>query len=186
MDRDKEERLQHGLLEGETIEWSGEPKPSAVFTAWDIFLIPFSLLWCGFVVFWESFVIIKGVPFFWIFGLFFVAVGFYIVFGRFIVKYRNSKNTAYAITNRRILVTGKRSVSALDLKDVPLIHKTEQRNGSGSLDFERSEKRLVSWNTGLDIWGFSQKNHMKFTGIENVKEVYVLVSEKVHAAKNLP
>lgn len=183
MEREKEERVQCELLQGEIIEWSGEPKPGAVFTALDIFLIPFSLLWCGYAVFWETTVIINHVPFFWMFGLFFVVAGLYIVFGRFITKYISNKNTAYAITNRRILVARRRGVSALELQDVPIIQKTEKRDGSGSLCFEPPNPRMWGWNAGSDLWGFSQKNQMKFSGFENVRDVYLLVCEKVRTAK---
>lgn len=189
MSCEKQARLQQELLEGETIEWSGEPKREAVFSAWDIFMIPFSLMWCGFAIFWEISVITHGVPIiiFPVFGFFFVVIGLYIVFGRFVVKYMHNKNAVYAITNQRILVLGKRSVSARELVDIPLVQKTLRRNGSGSLDFEPSSRKLFGWNTDAmyDFWGFGQKNRMKFTNIDNVHEVYRLVYEQLQAAKKL-
>ena len=192
MEREKEDRLQQELLDGETIEWCGEPKPSAVFTTWDILMIPFSLLWCSFAIFWEVTVITAGVPLliFPLFGSFAVIIGLYIVFGRFFVKYYNNKNAAYAITNWRILVLSKRSVSAREFTDVPFVKKTERRDGSGSLDFEPLGRKIMGWNMNsnmsLDLMGFGQRTRMKFTSIENVKEVYRLASVKIHAAKILP
>jgi hypothetical protein len=40
------------LLPGEAIQWTGRPNPSVVFHYYDWFVIPFSLLWGGFAVFW--------------------------------------------------------------------------------------------------------------------------------------
>lgn len=143
MDLEKQERLQRELFEGETMEWSGEPRPGAVFTAWDIFLIPFSLIWCGFAVFWETMAFTQGAPIFlWIFGLPFVFIGLFLVFGRFILKYCQSKGTVYAVTSRRILVLRRNTITAADLKNVPFVQMTERRNGSGSLDFEPSRRNL--------------------------------------------
>ena len=54
---------------GESILWQGRPQRFTPFTPYDAYLIPFSLLWCGFAVFWEGLVIKNGVSLFSLFGI---------------------------------------------------------------------------------------------------------------------
>ena len=45
--------FQGRLAADEDVLWYGQPKTSVLFDANDIFLVPFSLLWGGFALFWE-------------------------------------------------------------------------------------------------------------------------------------
>ena len=49
------------LASEERLLWSGRPQQGVVFRRTDLFLIPFSLLWCEFVVFWEATVLTRYV-----------------------------------------------------------------------------------------------------------------------------
>src|SRR4051812_28305000 len=93
------------LLPGERIIWSGQPQQGLLLTARDIFLIPFSLMWCGFAIFWT--VMATGASksdanpaggFFILWGLMFVTIGLYFVFGRFIVDAWVRRGLHYAVT----------------------------------------------------------------------------------------
>jgi len=126
-------------LPGERIVWDGRPVRHRVFRRTDVLLVPFSLLWCGFAVFWESGVLSDGAPFFFaLWGVPFVLVGLYIVAGRFVVRAVSSRRTRYTITDRRILVhsgwSGSR-LSTLYLNSLPPPVITEEPDGSGSLAF---------------------------------------------------
>lgn len=75
------------LRPGEHLVWAGRPDPSVRFTAADRALIPFSVLWFGFAVFWEASAVATGAPvFFLLFGAVFVLVGLFITVGRFPAK----------------------------------------------------------------------------------------------------
>ena len=46
--------FQGDLLSDERVLWTGQPDPTRLFSAGDVFLVPFSLMWGGFVIFWEA------------------------------------------------------------------------------------------------------------------------------------
>jgi hypothetical protein len=75
------------LLPDETLLWTGRPDPAKHFGASDVFLVPFSLLWAGFAIFWLIAALVAGAPVpFALFGLPFVALGLYFIFGRFVYQ----------------------------------------------------------------------------------------------------
>ena len=90
--------FQDELLEGEEILWMDKPQAWKLLNVYDLYLIPFSLFWCGIVFsFWQG----SG---FILFILPHTLIGLYMLFGRFIVKYLRNRRTYYAVTDRRILI----------------------------------------------------------------------------------
>ncbi|HEX2899453.1 MAG TPA: hypothetical protein VHS96_07010, partial [Bacteroidia bacterium] len=58
---------------GEELVWTGRPKTGIVFRPSDAVMIPFSIVWCGFAIFWMVMATANGAPFFFtIFGIPFV------------------------------------------------------------------------------------------------------------------
>jgi hypothetical protein len=105
-------KFQSELTPSESIFWAGMPNPSVIFHSQDWALVPFSLLWGGFAIFWEAGVAglwgnKPGVNGPWTFGMLwgipFVLIGQYLIWGRFIVDAWLKRRTYYAITNRRVL-----------------------------------------------------------------------------------
>jgi hypothetical protein len=140
--------FQEDLLSDESIQWSGQPIASVLFSRRDVLLIPFSLLWCGFAFFWEYSVLFSPTSFkggemhrgmFALFGLPFVLIGFYLTMGRFFLKYFSRKNTYYALTNQRVLILeinkGRKRVQSYFMRDIPGVHKEIGSNGIGSIVF---------------------------------------------------
>ena len=124
------------LSEGETILWKGKPEKGHVFTPQDAFLIPFSILWCGFAIFWETTVVASGAPFFFkLWGIPFVCVGLYMVFGRFLWTAYVRKNTAYVITTRRIIRSRRGRVDSMSARSLPPMHTKVRRDGTGTIRF---------------------------------------------------
>src|SRR5688572_10233838 len=76
------------LLPNEEILWIDQPDATKWFTAVDLFYIPFTLLWCGSMVFWSTSIWRSNAPsFFGLLGLSLLVIGFYMLFGRFFYKY---------------------------------------------------------------------------------------------------
>src|SRR5579862_2671126 len=93
------------LQAGEKLLWSGRPRQGLLLTARDWLLVPFSLFWGGFVLFWETAATVHpGASFFPLFGLPFAVIGAYLIVGRFIVDAWLRSRTYYAVTNQRIII----------------------------------------------------------------------------------
>ena len=56
------------LSPAERIEWVGRPDPARHLTRSDAFLVPFSIIWGGFAIFWEATAIAGGAGPFFAFG----------------------------------------------------------------------------------------------------------------------
>jgi hypothetical protein len=93
------------LIDGETVVWSGRPAQGLLFTSRDWLLIPFSFIWCGFAIFWETSVLQTNAPLFMkLFGAAFVLIGLYFVAGRFLLDAWVRSGTQYAVTRKRVLI----------------------------------------------------------------------------------
>ena len=173
--------VERHLSSGERIEWVGRPDPAKHFTRGDVFLVPFSIMWGGFAIVWETLAISNsGGVFFALWGVPFIAVGLYFVFGRFIVKANRKRRTTYAVTNRRVLtiVCGRRgaSVDAMYLRSIPSVSTSAASNGRGSVLFGLS---TGSWytNSGMELFtrGLPANTGIGFYDIEDAPGVADLV-----------
>jgi hypothetical protein len=175
--------LQEKMLPGETILWADQPEPYHLFNGSDIILIPFSLVWCAFLI--NAYVNVFSSPtkhFVGIFLLFtsaFVLVGAYMLFGRFIYKVWKKKKTFYVITNKRALICiegASRSIRQLNLFAANNIIKKVDKNGFGSIILREPEPGLFNRSRaygdhGMDILPSSNRE-FAFYDIENVEEVH--------------
>jgi hypothetical protein len=136
------DRFREELNPGERIIWSGQPQQGLMLRPADIFMIPFSLMWGGFAIFWEFGVVSSGAPlFFMAWGIPFVLVGLYIIVGRFFVDSAQRSKTYYALTNERaIIIAGlfNQNTKSLDLKKLPEINISTKGNGKGTITFGAS------------------------------------------------
>src|SRR2546422_2881268 len=101
-----EDELRPHLDRGEKLIWAGRPAQGVVFTAMDLFLVPFSVVWLGLVVMgyrsvlgMEMTVIIMGVLF--------TCVGIYIVVGRFVADWLYRSRLIYGVTDRRAMIVSR-------------------------------------------------------------------------------
>ena len=191
--RDIPQLFKPDLQKDEKIVWSGQPTPTW-FSAGDIFLIPFSLMWGGFAYFWEGSVITlylqkhnPGLLFMVAWGIPFVIIGSYMMFGRFFVQHWQQKNTFYALTNQRLLTLSTfrgRSTQAIFLANVPVVTKTVNNNGVGSINFG-IDLTSISSNSGnnaaLMRLGNATIQQAGFNNIKDVNKVYDLIAKQKSA-----
>ncbi len=139
MDQPAEEILAAELRPGERLLWAGHPRRGLIFRAADAFIIPFSLLWAGFAIFWEAMVFVSGAPALFVaWGIPFVLLGLYFVFGRFAVDARMRARTYYGVTSERVVIISgltRRAVKSLNLRTLSDVSLTEKANGFGTITF---------------------------------------------------
>jgi hypothetical protein len=169
--------LQRQLLDGERILWSGRPAQGLLLQPIDTYLIPFSLLWCGFAVFWNLTAWRSGAPvFFQVWGLPFLAVGAYFVIGRFIHDAFLRRRQIYAVTNRRVLaLTEGRSVRlrSFDIDQLPTVDMRERPDGSGTIRFGLQMPLPGRSSFGQLVPALDPR--LQFLGIARVRDVYRLI-----------
>lgn len=171
------------LLQGEKILWVGQPDSNIFFSSADIFMIPFSLLWACFAIFWEATVFLTSTPlFFKLFGIPFVLIGLYFVFGRFIYKKMHKEKTYYAVTDKRVITLSNfysKHIEAAFINSIPTMNKSVNRNGSGSIMFGNPNFFASLYgNTGLEFFGAYYGLYVPtFYDIPEVDRVYNMVNE---------
>lgn len=170
------------MLPGERVLWSGEPGRGLYFQPMDVFLVPFSLLWCGFAIFWTFTATSAGAPgFFGLWGLMFVAFGLYFVFGRFFVDMWARGSTSYMVTNRRILITRTGPLSrqtVINLADLPPLSLNLRSSGRGTIRFGESFNR---WGRGgFGAWSPALDPTPQFISIDNAQSVF----DQIHRARD--
>jgi len=127
------------LQPDERLLWSGQPPQGVRLRAADAFLIPFSLMWGGFAIFWEATAILSGAPLFFLFwGIPFVVMGLYLIVGRFWVDAWQRSRTCYGITDSRVIIVSgvfSRNTRSQNIRTLSDITLTARRNGSGTISF---------------------------------------------------
>jgi hypothetical protein len=172
------QELRGALEPSEKPLWSGFPVQGVRLTAQDAFLIPFSVLWGGFAIFWETQVMRSNAPFFFmLWGIPFVAIGLYMIAGRFFADAAVRARTVYAVTNRRaVILYGlfSRNLRSLELFSLGEINSSEKPDGSGTITFG-----AVNPFTTMRGWpGMNRANTSPaFEGIARVREVLGIIRD---------
>jgi hypothetical protein len=176
------------LGSNERLVWSGQPRGGIRLRSSDAFAIPFSLFWCGFVIFWEYSVLTGSAkrpgppdvisP---IMGVLFLAVGFYLVVGRFIADAYVRGRTTYAVTTERLIIVSgffSRQTKSLNLRTLSDITLNERSDGSGTITFGPSPVGPNRWFAQSSSWpGAGRYAPPAFEMIESAKEVYDLIRQ---------
>jgi len=168
--------LSERLLMGERLVWSGRPGQGLLLTSRDALLIPFSLVWGGFAVFWESTVLVQpnAPTFFVLWGVPFVLIGLYLMVGRFLLDAWIRGGMLYAVTNKRILISRSGPFSkftALSLDRLPDASISESAGGRGTIRFGEPAPMWAGRN-GMASWTPSLDSAPQFIAIENARSVF--------------
>ena len=165
---------------GERLLWSGQPKQGLILRGSDIFLVPFTLLWGGFAIFWEVSVIASGAPFFFtLWGVPFVLVGLYLMAGRFVVDALQRANTTYALTNERVIILSGliyRQVKSINLRTLSDLTLSQAKGGRGTITLGPTSP--LNWFYAGAAWpGRSQHLSPTLELIDEAKLVYDQIRE---------
>jgi hypothetical protein len=177
LDVETESVIRRQLASGERLLWNGRPAQGIVFRPVDGFMIPFSLLWGGFVFFWEYSVISTKAPlFFMLWGIPFLAIGLHFIFGRFFVDAKQRANTSYGVTNQRVIIVSgifSKKIKSLNLRSLSDLSLDEKSNGSGTISFGASSFPTW-WMSGM-AWPGMPSPVPTFELTENAKTVFEII-----------
>lgn len=147
-------------------------------------LIPFSLMWGGFAIFWNAMVWFAPFDrgsgaspdwFFKLWGLPFLVVGLYLIVGRFFHDAHIRKMLFYAVTDQRILILRGSKITSLDIHRLPRLELSEYGDSSGTVTFEASNVSTFGGMNGFSWWLPATGSGVQFYKIESPRKVYELI-----------
>lgn len=177
------------------MEWSGQPDSDRWLYRQDLLLIPFSVLWGGFAIFWEAGVLGSrgaGVVF-PLFGVPFVLAGLYLMVGRFFARRWVRRRTVYAVTDRRVISIapswprGER-VTSVWLGSYPPLEKRLDSSSHGTL-WIGSFPFAQRWIAGESGWPGARSagaNAVVFSDIPDAGDVYSRIRRQISDLRSAP
>jgi hypothetical protein len=105
------------------------PRQGVRLRAADFVMIPFSLLWRGFAIFWETTILSSKAPAF---------LDLYMIVGRFFADSYQRARTCYGVTGQRVIIVNGlwgREVKSLALQSLGEISLNERADKGGSITF---------------------------------------------------
>jgi hypothetical protein len=168
-----EQVLSSQLGPKEKLLWYGRPRQGIFLSPKDAYLIPFSLMWGGFAIFWEYGVVNSNAPlFFELWGIPFVLIGLYLIAGRFFVDAKRRSKTYYGLTNERVVIVSgnvSSNVKSLQLRTLSDVSLAERADGNGTITFGPTPP----WWSGGGGWpGTSRNSSPAFESISGAREVF--------------
>lgn len=137
VDESAEDLIRPELAAGEPLLWAGRPPQGFRLQAADALLIPLSLMWGGFAIFWEVMAVAGGAPwFFALWGVPFVLVGLYLIAGRFWHDAAHRARTVYGITPERVVIVSglfARRVKSVSVDTISDLTLTGRACGAGTI-----------------------------------------------------
>jgi hypothetical protein len=179
IDQELAARLHPYLFPGERLLWTGRPVRGLRFMRRDWLLVPFSLAWAGFMIFWNVSVWSMGAPLeFTLFGIFFLLAGLYLVAGRFAVDALVRARSVYGVTNRRILILRRAPFADLrsfEIGFLPVLELEERAGGRGTIRFDLPDGDGRWWMSRFDVWLPAPGTGACFDHLADPRRVYDLI-----------
>jgi len=182
-----EDVIRKELAPSERLLWTGRPRQGLVLRPADAFMIPFSIMWGGFAIFWEASVIAGGAPpFFALWGIPFVLIGLYLILGRFWVDARQRSATTYGVTSERVVIISgifSRTIKSLNIDTLTDVSLSERSDSGGVIAFG-SLPLLSAWHTGAGWPGTGQYAVPTFDLPSDARNVYQIIRDAQRASKH--
>ncbi len=178
-DTDAENEMRSVLDPGENLLWAGRPRQGVTFYGTDLIVVPFSLLWLGFMigvlvllVTSEAEIHGSAIAIYSILG-FFIVIGLQFVFGRFWLDVLRRRNTTYGITNNRVIIQSglfRRRLKSLNLRTLSDITLREKRNGSGTIAL--GPQKMFDNLYRNAPWPGISPSSQAFEGVKEARQVF--------------
>jgi hypothetical protein len=178
MDMSESAALRPYLQPGEGLLWWGRPRQGFMLTARDVLLVPFSLAWGGFAIFWETLVVSGDDPsvLFALWGVPFVLIGLYMIAGRFFHDAWKRSRTIYGLTAQRALILRGDRFSALPLADAGKIRLQGGADGGRGTIVFGADPPLTELGIRHNLTGWTPSDAgPTFLGIEGAQRVFNLI-----------
>ena len=176
------------LREGEQLLWQGRPPGGIIFRTYDLFFVPFSIVWTGFAIFWTLIVYLElalsvisdgkiepaTIPSL-IIGPFFVVVGLSFTVGRFLIDGMRRARTRYAITNKRAIIRRGKHGEEIDSLPITRSLKVKMRGRSVGDILLGEDSPLTFFMSPMQFSG--PPHPFMFERVKDVRAVYDLILE---------
>ena len=155
--------------------WTGKPKQGVLLVSRDALMIPFSLVWCGFAVFWTISATGHGAPtFFTLWGLMFVAVGLYFVVGRFIHDAVIRARIIYTVTSSGIRIANGSTETVISAGEWSCLELTTFGDRTGTIRFA-PQPGIIGNGSNFGVWVPILEKTPQFYRVEDPERVLGLI-----------
>jgi len=169
----------------EKLRWSGSPRSGLRLSCLDAYIVPCSLVYCGFGIFWEYQAFQGGTNLISVLlDLPILLSGVYFLVGRFFVDAWQRRRTFYGLTDQRVVIVSglfRRQVRSMSLQTLGKLTLAEKIDRSETITFGSGDPMLALM-AGTSWPAIRRITPPSFDMIENARDVYEQVRSAQHAA----
>jgi hypothetical protein len=189
-----DDRLANELAAGEKVLWSGQPDNRRWLYPEDLVLVPFSVLWGGFAIFWEASVLTAASvhggtgerALFSLWGVPFVLIGMYLMLGRLFARRWIRRDSLYVVTDQRVLAfspswKGRSRIKMIWLNSYPPLERRAGRGELGTLCVGTTApgQHWLGTSSGWPGASRMRGSAIVLADIPDASDVYALVAQQI-------